>query len=52
MPELKNCTTCGRKTKVFALFPCPACGEEIIRCFHCREISNVYVCPKCGLKGP
>jgi len=50
---LKNCTTCGKQTKRFAEFPCPACGEEkIVRCNHCREIVSPYKCPKCGKEGP
>jgi predicted RNA-binding Zn-ribbon protein involved in translation (DUF1610 family) len=50
---LKNCSSCGRQTKDYTAFKCPNCGEsEIIRCQHCREILNEYVCSKCGLRGP
>ena len=49
---LKNCTTCGKQTKLYSAFPCVECGEQIVRCFHCRKISNPYKCPKCGRDGP
>jgi len=50
------CTSCNREiaqgTRAVK-FPCPGCAEfEIWRCEHCRELSNVYVCPKCGYTGP
>ncbi|MEM3030475.1 MAG: zinc finger domain-containing protein [Candidatus Micrarchaeia archaeon] len=50
---MKNCYSCGRQTKEYAKFPCPACGEEgIVRCLHCRETINPYRCRKCGREGP
>ena len=50
---LKNCNSCGRQTKNFVAFKCPNCGEsEIIRCQHCRETLNEFICTKCGAKGP
>ncbi len=33
-------------------FPCPVCGEKIIRTRNEREIVAKYVCPKCGFEGP
>lgn len=50
------CSTC--KTHVmardnFVQFDCPECGEErIVRCRSCKNISNRYVCSKCGFSGP
>ncbi|WP_081472291.1 HVO_2753 family zinc finger protein [Methanothrix harundinacea] len=35
-----------------ARFPCPNCGEIIIRCNKCRKQSNPYTCPSCGFLGP
>jgi len=50
---LRNCTTCGKQTKTYVEFPCPACGEvKIVRCQHCREVVNPYKCTKCGREGP
>jgi predicted RNA-binding Zn-ribbon protein involved in translation (DUF1610 family) len=48
---VKRCSTCGKLTKNFAEFPCPTCGEKLVRCKHCREIRNKYVCG-CGFEGP
>ncbi|MBD3397997.1 RNA-binding protein [Candidatus Micrarchaeota archaeon] len=47
----KRCSTCGKMANKFAEFPCPGCGEHIVRCYHCREIRNKYTC-KCGFEGP
>ncbi|MCD6301150.1 MAG: DUF1610 domain-containing protein [Staphylothermus sp.] len=34
-------------------FPCPNCGQVIIRrCKKCRKLSVPYVCPNCGFRGP
>lgn len=49
---MKTCITCGSLVKDYVEFPCPKCGEKVVRCNHCREISNVYVCRKCGFEGP
>ncbi len=32
-------------------FPCPECGEKVVRCAHCRSVNNPYKC-KCGFVGP
>lgn len=47
----KRCATCGKLAREFAEFPCPQCGEKVVRCYHCREIRNKYAC-KCGFMGP
>jgi len=53
MAILKNCSSCGRQTKEFAAFPCPACGEEtIVRCRHCRVVNEPFKCTRCGREGP
>lgn len=49
---LKNCTTCGKQTKSYSEFPCVECGSNIVRCNHCRMISNKYRCTSCGREGP
>ncbi|MBM3229983.1 DUF1610 domain-containing protein [Candidatus Parvarchaeota archaeon] len=50
---LKNCTTCGKQSREYSEFLCPDCGKaSIIRCAHCRQISNPYKCPECGAVGP
>jgi|YelNatPaOPRAMG01_1025707.scaffolds.fasta_scaffold03676_18 predicted RNA-binding Zn-ribbon protein involved in translation (DUF1610 family) len=49
---MKTCISCGSLVKDYVEFPCPSCGEKIVRCSHCREISNIYVCKKCGFEGP
>ena len=48
---MKRCVTCGKNTKDFAEFPCPECGEGLVRCHYCRENRNKYGC-KCGFTGP
>lgn len=48
---MKRCVTCGKNTKDFAEFPCPECGEALVRCHYCRENRNKYSC-KCGFAGP
>jgi len=49
----KVCVSCGRLTHEYTEFKCPSCGEgTIIRDRHCREITNVYKCTKCGFEGP
>ena len=48
----KVCVSCGRLTSEYTEFKCPKCGKTtIIRCAHCREISNVYKCSECGFEG-
>ncbi len=49
----KICSSCGRLTHKYSEFKCPKCGKTtIIRCDHCREISNTYKCSECGFEGP
>ncbi|VVB57716.1 Uncharacterised protein [uncultured archaeon] len=48
---LKNCSSCGVQTRQYAEFPAPDTGEMIVRCTHCRKISNPYRTPA-GLIGP
>jgi len=49
---MKICTSCNKVTTDFVSFPCPICGEEIVRCKVCRGRSNTYTCSKCGFEGP
>ncbi|MCL4388646.1 MAG: zinc finger domain-containing protein [Candidatus Marsarchaeota archaeon] len=40
-------------TSEYTEFKCPSCGKgNIIRCYHCREISNKYKCAECDFEGP
>ena len=49
----KVCVSCGRLTNDYTEFKCPTCGSgSIIRCHHCREISNSYKCKECNFEGP
>ncbi|MCL4373766.1 zinc finger domain-containing protein [Candidatus Marsarchaeota archaeon] len=49
----KRCVSCGRLTSEYTEFKCPKCGKgTIIRCDHCREITNSYKCDVCGFEGP
>ena len=49
----KSCVSCGRLTSDYTEFKCPKCGKEtIIRCLHCREIGNRYICKECEFEGP
>ena len=49
----KVCVSCGRLTHEYTEFKCPSCGDStVIRDKHCREITNIYRCPKCGFEGP
>ncbi|MCL5412497.1 MAG: zinc finger domain-containing protein [Candidatus Marsarchaeota archaeon] len=49
----KVCVSCGRLTNEYTEFQCPKCGNsKVIRCYHCREISNIYKCADCGFEGP
>ena len=47
-----KCISCSKETSKIVRFPCPGCGEEILRCDKCRGLSIEYKCPKCGYKGP
>ncbi len=49
---LKNCVTCGKQTREYSEFPCAGCGEKIVRCRHCRQISLPYTCKSCNRQGP
>jgi len=33
-------------------FPCPSCGNKIIRCGGCRKRSVKYKCSDCSFTGP
>lgn len=50
------CSSCHRPMKpgeVGVAFPCPNCGQVIIRrCKSCRRASVPYRCPNCGFEGP
>lgn len=49
----KVCVSCGRLSDSYTEFKCPKCGKStIIRCKHCREISNIYKCKECNFEGP
>ncbi|MCL4363519.1 zinc finger domain-containing protein [Candidatus Marsarchaeota archaeon] len=40
-------------THEYTEFSCPKCGKStIIRCDHCRKITNIYRCNECGFEGP
>jgi predicted RNA-binding Zn-ribbon protein involved in translation (DUF1610 family) len=47
----KKCMTCGARSITMVDFPCPECGEKMLRCSHCRAVNNPYKC-KCGFVGP
>ncbi|MCK5449784.1 DUF1610 domain-containing protein [Candidatus Pacearchaeota archaeon] len=47
-----KCISCEKETSESVQFPCPKCGEKILRCKRCRSLSLEYKCPKCGYKGP
>lgn len=40
------------KFKGAVRFPCPGCGQEIVRTPHERKIAAKYRCPKCEFEGP
>ena len=49
------CISC--KTKITndtksTKFPCPECGEIIIRCGKCRKLGTKWICKNCGTEGP
>ncbi|MFH1306607.1 MAG: RNA-binding protein [Candidatus Micrarchaeota archaeon] len=50
---LRNCTSCGKQTKEYALVPDPKSesGETIVRCKHCRQLSVPFKTPS-GIDGP
>jgi predicted RNA-binding Zn-ribbon protein involved in translation (DUF1610 family) len=49
----KTCSSCGRLTHEYTEFKCPSCGKStLVRCLHCREISNAYACEECKFEGP
>ena len=51
-----KCISCGvdiTNDSGSVKFNCPKCGkEEIIRCYHCREIAARWTCSKCEFSGP
>ncbi|HIH38424.1 RNA-binding protein [Candidatus Woesearchaeota archaeon] len=34
------------------VFPCPGCGEQIVRSKTARMLASPYKCQKCGFEGP
>ena len=46
-----NCTSCSKETHESVKFPCPGCGNEVLRCDKCRNLSIDFEC-KCGHTGP
>ncbi|MFH1106913.1 MAG: zinc finger domain-containing protein [Candidatus Micrarchaeota archaeon] len=50
---MKTCTSCGRTTEDYTMFPCPGCSKaKITRCKDCKENINRFACPDCGYEGP
>ncbi|MEM0056997.1 MAG: zinc finger domain-containing protein [Candidatus Geothermarchaeota archaeon] len=51
-----KCTSCGKPITHFEYatkFYCPNCGETLIwRCEKCRRFARIYVCERCGFRGP
>ncbi|MCX6821383.1 MAG: zinc finger domain-containing protein [Candidatus Aenigmarchaeota archaeon] len=51
-----KCTSCGLNLlgdDRYVRFKCPKCAKvEIFRCSQCKRLSNEYLCPSCGFKGP
>lgn len=56
MVIMLKCSSCGTSLigqEDFVKFKCPDCGENIIiRCKRCKQLSNMYICEKCGFTGP
>ncbi|MDO8740825.1 MAG: zinc finger domain-containing protein [Candidatus Woesearchaeota archaeon] len=56
MAEKLLCGTCKRRIankEGSVILKCPSCGKgDIVRCYHCREISAKYKCDQCGFEGP
>ncbi|MBI2673514.1 RNA-binding protein [Candidatus Woesearchaeota archaeon] len=50
------CTSCRAdltNTVGSTRFKCPKCSkQDIVRCFHCKELGTKYVCPSCEFEGP
>ncbi|MBR9707544.1 MAG: RNA-binding protein [Candidatus Diapherotrites archaeon] len=54
MAEEKTCVSCKKTVyQKYVEFPCPKCAKnKVIRCEHCRALSNEYTCTECGFVGP
>ncbi|VVB55391.1 Uncharacterised protein [uncultured archaeon] len=49
---VKKCASFGTEVlKDYVEFPCPACGEVIVRSSPARALAAKYSC-KCGFTGP
>lgn len=48
---LKNCSSCGKQTREYAIIKDPNTDGEVIRCKHCRSLSINYKFPS-GIEGP
>ncbi|MFH0869392.1 MAG: zinc finger domain-containing protein [archaeon] len=51
---MKHCISCKDEVtndSGAAIFICPQCGTQVIRCSHCRKTAVNYKC-KCGFEGP
>jgi len=52
--EVPTCVSCGVYVEAGGgnvRFPCPECGELIVRCRRCRKLGRRYAC-ECGFSGP
>ncbi|MFA4960787.1 MAG: zinc finger domain-containing protein [Candidatus Pacearchaeota archaeon] len=47
-----RCISCEKENAEGVKFPCPSCGEKILRCDKCRSLSIEFKCKKCNYKGP
>ncbi|MCD6530147.1 DUF1610 domain-containing protein [Candidatus Bathyarchaeota archaeon] len=53
MPLCSSCNRIIPPGSEATKFPCPNCGDIIIRrCKRCRIFARPYRCPKCGFTGP
>lgn len=52
--EPERCVSTGEKVvgRGFAGFPCPNCGDRIVRSEKSRRQGTLYECPECGFVGP
>jgi predicted RNA-binding Zn-ribbon protein involved in translation (DUF1610 family) len=51
---VRKCISCSKPVSRDSVeFRCPKCGKSnIIRCRHCRIVSQGYTCTECGFQGP
>jgi predicted RNA-binding Zn-ribbon protein involved in translation (DUF1610 family) len=47
-----KCISSDRETVDAVKFPCPSCGEVLVRSLRSRKLSIPYTCPKCSRRGP